>query len=221
MQRKKIIGLTGIYCSGKNFIAAILEQRGLPVLDVDRLGYLALEEKKDAVFARFGFDLKTTTVNADGSEVETINRRLLGKRVFGKPAEMAALELLIHPVVNRLSEEWISSQKGTCVVNAAVLHKSSIFNTLDFIIVVTAPFFTRLRRAHLRDKLSVPQLLRRFTSQKGFTTQYLSGKADIYKVENPGLPLKAGKKSTGIGTDNISSKLEHRIDEILSAEGIK
>jgi dephospho-CoA kinase len=70
-----LIGLTGMYCAGKNHVAAILEQRGLAVLDVDKLGYIAIENKKAAVFARFGEDVK----NQDGS----VNRRLLGEKVFG------------------------------------------------------------------------------------------------------------------------------------------
>lgn len=208
---RKIIGLTGTYCAGKNHVAALLELRGLPSLDVDKLGHEALETKKEAVFARFGGGLQTP----DGK----INRRLLGEKVFGKPEEMAALEAIVHPAANRLTHEWIAAQNTSCVINAALLHKSSAFDLLDFIILVNAPFFTRLWRARQRDRLSLPALLRRFASQKDFVPQYLSGKADIYRVENPGLFQRTGGDFES-ASRHFSADLASRIDEILSTEGI-
>jgi len=193
-----IIGLTGMYCSGKNHVAALLEKRGLPVLDVDKLGHVAIENKKAAIFARFGDGVK----NQDG----TVNRHLLGEWVFGKEDELAALEAIVHPEANRLTLEWIADQNGTCVINAALLHKSAIFNQLGRIILVSAPFPVRLIRAKRRDKLPWAVLLRRFSSQKQFPAQYLAKNADIYKVKNP-------------GTNRIG--LERQIDTILSKLGWK
>jgi dephospho-CoA kinase len=190
-----LIGLTGTYCAGKNHVASLLEARGLPVLDVDKLGYQALEMEKETIFACFGADIK----RPDGS----LDRRLLGKRVFGKPEKLAALENIVHPVANRLTDEWVAAQSAPCVINAALLHRSSVFNRLDRIIVVTAPFFTRLLRAKKRDRLSWTAILRRFASQKNFNSQYLAVNAEIYRVGNPGL----------FGSRNL--KLERRIDTIL------
>jgi dephospho-CoA kinase len=192
-----LIGLTGKYCAGKNHIAAMLEKRGLPVLDVDKLGYQALETEKEAIFAHFGKDLQ----KADGS----VDRRLLGQRVFGKPEQLAALEAIVHPPVNNMINEWAASQKGRCVINAALLHWSVIFHRLDHIILVTAPFFTRLARAHRRDGLSWQAALRRFASQSAFNSQYLAANAEIHKVENLGLS----------GSRRLSNKLERRLDKIL------
>ena len=200
-----LIGLTGTYCSGKNHIAALLEARGLPVLDVDKLGYKVLETEKETIFAQFGGDLRL----ADGS----VDRRLLGQRVFGKPEKLAALESIVHPAANRLTCEWAAERDRTgdraCVINAALLHRTPIFDRLDRVILVTAPYFTRLIRAKRRDKLSWGEILKRFASQKDFDSQYLSKNAEIYRVENPGL--------TGAG--NPSKKLERRLDSFI--EGIK
>lgn len=197
-----LIGLTGTYCSGKNYIAALLEGRGLPVLDADKLGYLALETEKEAVFAQFGHDLK----RADGS----LDRRLLGQRTFGKPEKLASLEAIVHPPVDRLVSEWIEKKgdrAACCVINAALLHRSAVFKKLNRIILVTAPFFTRILRARRRDKLSWTEILQRFASQKDFYPQYLSINAEIYRVENPGLS----------GTQSLSKKLELRIDRFIKS----
>jgi len=174
-----IIGLTGKYCAGKNYIAAMLEARGLPVLDVDKLGYQALELEKEKVFALFGADLQ----KADGS----LDRRLLGSRVFNLPQKLAALEDIVHPVANRLTGEWAAAQRGHCVINAALLHRSSVFPGLERLILVTAPFITRFFRARRRDRLSYREILTRFSRQKDFNSQYLSINAEIYRIGNPGL----------------------------------
>jgi dephospho-CoA kinase len=193
-----LIGLAGKYCSGKNHVATLLEQRGLPVLDVDKLGYIAIENKKAAIIARFGEDIQ----NQDGS----VNRRLLGKKVFCRKSELAALEAIVHPEANLLCLDWIAAQNGRpCVINTALLHRSAIFGQLDGIILVSAPCLVRLIRAKRRDKLPWTVILRRFSSQKQFVAQYLAGNADIYKVENP-------------GTDK--AKLECQLDVILSGMGL-
>jgi len=192
-----IIGLTGTYCAGKNHISTLLEARGLPVLDVDKLGYQVLENEKEAIFAKFGSDLK----KIDGS----LDRRLLGARVFGQPEKLAALENIIHPGVNRLTDEWIAAKNNHCVINAALLHRSSAFQRLDRLILVTAPFLTRLFRAKKRDKLPWGEILKRMSSQKNFTSQYLAINAEIYRVENSGFPC--------------SKRLERRIDKFV--KGIK
>jgi dephospho-CoA kinase len=202
----QIFGLTGKYCAGKNYIASLLEARGLGVLDVDKLGYQALEAEKKNIFAQFGADLQKT----DGS----LDRRLLGQRVFGKPENLTALEAIVHPPVNRLTEEWIAERDRAgdraCIINAALLHKSIVFNRLEKIILVSAPFFTRLLRARRRDGLSWREILARFVSQKDFNSQYLAKNAEIYIVENPG--FNGGEPSC---SRKRNQKLERRFDKIL------
>jgi len=194
-----LIGLTGTYCAGKNRVAALLEAMGVPVLDVDKLGHVCLENRKREILARFGSDL----ANPDGS----VNRKALGERVFGRKEELSALEGIVHPEANRMTEEWIAAQCGkTCAVNAALLHRSSVFARLDRVILVRAPLLTRLLRAKRRDGLPWRDLLRRFASQKQFNSQYLSSGADIYIVENPGV----GRP------ESLVRKLEKRLGEIMA-----
>ena len=203
----KLIGLTGPYCAGKNHIALLLEQRGLPVLDVDKLGHQVIETEKERLAARFGEDI----LDSDGK----VNRKRLGARVFGKPGELAALEDIIHPGANRETLDWIqrqSRQEKACVINAALLHRTAVFEALDAIILVQATFLTRLLRAKRRDRLPWTVILKRFRSQRKFTSQYFMGKADIYRVENSGF--------FGFRSGSLRGKLENRINEILPLMGI-
>lgn len=200
-----LIGLTGPYCAGKNYVAKLLEQQGIPVLDVDKLGHLALEQEKDGLIARFGTDILT----AQGS----VNRKALGDRVFGNPEALANLEAIVHPRANRMTEEWISGHsERMLVINAALLHRSVLFRRLQAIIVVQAGFLTRLIRAKRRDHLPLLALLQRFRSQKQFKAQYFQGKADIYIVKNRGI--------LGLCAHWHRHQLEHRLDEILRREGM-
>ena len=193
-----LIGLTGKYCAGKNFAAAHLQKRGIPVLDVDKLGHIVIDTKKTEILARFGQDL----LNLDGS----VNRRLLAEKIFKKTSELAALEAIVHPEVNRLTEQWIKGQKcKNCAINAALLHKSIVFNKLACIILIKAPWFIRLIRAKRRDKLPWHIIFNRMSSQKKFNSQYSAGKADIYKVENSCLK---------------QAKLGQKIDAVLEKTGL-
>ncbi|MDR1389098.1 MAG: dephospho-CoA kinase [Treponema sp.] len=176
----RIIGLTGLYCAGKNFVARIFLQRRIPVLDVDKLGYQAIDARTEALAGRFGGIV----------ERGKIDRGLLGRRVFGNPGELAALEAIIHPAVNELTAEWLDSQRGLCVINAALLHRSPALSRLCALVIVRAPPPVRFWRGLWRDKLPPGDLLRRFASQKNFPNprtyaQYLAPKTDIYTISNP------------------------------------
>jgi dephospho-CoA kinase len=205
-RERRIIGLTGMYCAGKNYVARFLEERGLPVLDVDALGHRAIEAEKGTIVQRFGPDI----LGEDGA----VDRRALGAKVFGSPGELAALEEIVHPAANRLTEQWLAAlPPGPCVINAALLHRSALFSRLDCIIIVRAPLITRFLRARRRDGLPIVSLIRRFKSQKKFMSQYLSKNTDIYKVNNWGY--------FGICSRFRRRALERRIDVLLSQEGIK
>jgi dephospho-CoA kinase len=172
---------------------------------VDKLGHKAIEAQREVIVNRFGREI----LNEDG----VIDRRLLGARVFGKPTELASLEAIVHPAANRMTQEWIQAQGGKpCVVNAALLHRSSAYKDLDLVILVEAPWLTRLLRARERDHLPFTVLIKRFRSQKHFISQYFSKNTDIYKVKNRGY--------FSFGSQKREEKLEHRIDEILSPLGL-
>jgi len=195
-----LIGLTGMYCAGKNYVAGLLEKQGIPVLDVDKLGHQVLDLEREAILRRFGEDI----LGEDGR----IDRKRLGARVFGKPGEMAALEGIVHPRVNDLTREWVLRQgERICVINAALLHRSVVFGDVAGIILVKAPFWVRLLRARRRDALPWSAILKRFFSQRNFLSQYFLKNADIYIVEN----------GVSLGVRSSEERLECRLKVILAA----
>lgn len=195
-----LLGLTGLYCAGKNFAGKIFEKKGFAVLDVDKLGHIALENKKKIVKNRFGGEI----LKKDGS----VDRRALGMCVFGRPDELVALENIVHPEVNRLTCEWLKANNDrSCVINAALLHKSTVFSQLDAIIFIKAPLIVRMLRAKKRDNLSWKEIWNRFSSQH-FGVDYALTKAGIYYINNWWFDFSLCSNR---------SKLEKRIDKVIRA----
>jgi dephospho-CoA kinase len=196
-----LVGLTGLSCAGKNYVASLLEQRGCRVLDADELAHQVLDEQKEAVVSRWGDGI----LDQNGK----VNRKELGAAVFGKREELCALEDLLYPAIDGKTLAWAEDNKDDiCVVNAAVLHKSAAFEKLDFIVIVRAPFLTRLIRAKIRDKRRFGEIVRRFQSQKDFLSQYLRKNADTCIMENGGIGVFSFRSSMGKKIDKLMTRLD-------------
>ena len=151
----KILGLTGSVGRGKSTAAAMLRQMGVPVYDADaavhrmmRKGGLAVAE----VAAAF------PGVRKDGA----IDRRALGRLVFGNDAAMARLEGIIHPLVRRDEERFLRRMRRRraklVVMDVPLLFESGRQNRYDATMVVTAPEFLQRARVLARPGMTVGTL---------------------------------------------------------------
>lgn len=108
-----VIGLTGTIAAGKSTVAALLEERGAIHCDADRLVHRLYDPGTpgfDRVVAEFGEDV----VGADGY----IDRKALGAKVFGKPAEMAKLTRAMGSITDLIKSEidrWRAELPPTAV----------------------------------------------------------------------------------------------------------
>lgn len=159
-----ILGLTGGYCTGKNEVAAILEERGWQVADVDRLGHAALAESTAALIDAFGASIAV--------DDRTIDRKKLGKIVFSDNEKLRTLESIVHPAMYALLDREIetAAQNGTArfCINAALLYRFPQIAVCRAIIEVRAPLYLRLARARKRDRISDAEAMRRIDSQRTF-----------------------------------------------------
>lgn len=154
-----IIGLTGKYCSGKNLVAKILETYSIEIIDEDRIGHLALDEKREEIASEFG----APVVRADGS----IDRRELGNRVFAESDALARLESIVHPwMVEETKRRAELSPAPHVAINAALLVKMGLHELCDFVVLVSAPAPVRFFRALRRDGFSPGAIFRRMWSQR-------------------------------------------------------
>jgi dephospho-CoA kinase len=128
-------GLTGGIASGKSTVAAMLRERGFPVLEADKISHALIEPGGAAfeeVLARFGREI----VDADGK----INRGRLGAMVFRDPGKLQNLNGILHPKVEeellrRLVELEKSGAVAVAFVEAALIFEAGMDKRLDGVVV--------------------------------------------------------------------------------------
>ena len=159
-----IIGLTGGIASGKSTVARFFRDREVPVIDADILGHRTYEpgsETHAAVVAAFGPEL----VAQDGS----IDRKVLGGKVFGRPDELRRLTDIVWPGIRKLAGEAFSELETAgnrlCVLEAAVLFEAGWEDLVDEIWVVVVDPDIAVRRLSDRNGLDEPAARARIASQ--------------------------------------------------------
>ena len=167
----EVIAVTGPMAAGKNYYCSQLEQEGWSCVDADILVHDAIELVKDKILAKFipfAEQQHIKLTNPDG----TIDRKALGKLLFAYPELLNIQESIVYPIIIKQIEEFIATHPKA-VINATVLYKTpELLKYCQKIIFVTAPFFTRLKRARKRDKLPYTQLLKRFHAQRNLLNEY-------------------------------------------------
>lgn len=138
----RVLGLTGAVASGKSTVAAMLAERGAEVIDCDALARQVCAPNTPglaAVLDRFGAALLTP-----GGELD---RAALAARVFADPAELAALEAIVHPLVRARRDELLAaSHAEVAVVEAIKLLESGFADDCDAVWLVVASPAVRRRR---------------------------------------------------------------------------
>jgi len=136
------IGVTGLMASGKSDVARRFEERGARLLEGDALGWEVLrdQEVRDRLGALFG----PSILAPDGS----VDRRALGRIVFGDTSELNRLNALVQPRLERRVREALESARGegVLVLDAALLGSWNLAPTLDGVVLVLAPEETRIAR---------------------------------------------------------------------------
>ncbi|XP_031699499.1 bifunctional coenzyme A synthase isoform X1 [Anarrhichthys ocellatus] len=159
-----VIGLTGGSGSGKSSIARQLEALGAVRIDCDKLGHEVYQPGTAAyrrVLEEFGSDL----LNED----KTINRRALGRKVFGNQERLKALTDIVWPEIALLVENRISQAREegeqVCVLDAAVLQEAGWTDMVHEVWVTVIPEEEAVLRISERDGLTAEDALRRLQSQ--------------------------------------------------------
>jgi dephospho-CoA kinase len=181
------LGLTGACCAGKNEAARILSGRGWQIIDVDNVGHRVLDEMKGRVADRFGSEI----LRPEGG----VDRRRLGALVFEDPAELTALEAIVHPEMRRRVVDTLrdSGEENVCI-NAALLFPMGLHRHCDAVIRIAAPLPLRFFRAWKRDRLPPRQLLRRFTGRRALFPKFSADMVDMYTIRNLGSRERLEKK---------------------------
>ncbi len=177
-----VIGLTGGVASGKTTAAEQLAGFGGVVIDADRLGHRVYEPNSpgfEKVVNEFGHDV----VAEDG----TINRQILGGKVFGDGEQMRRLTDIAWPEIHRMAKVEIAECKRrgaeVVVLEAAVLIEADWLDLVDEVWVMSVKPAVARERLMVRNKLSEEQAQARLDSQ--ISNREREEHADV-KVENSG-----------------------------------
>lgn len=177
-----LVGLTGNIASGKSTVARLLAARGATIIDADELARRAVEPGSPAlraIVARWGDAL----LSADG----TLDRAALRQIVFANPAELEALNLIVHPEVRRLRDEQVAAARArndrVVVCDIPLLYEQAMENEFARVILVDAPQDVRLERLMHDRGLSRDDAMLMIVAQ--MPAELKRARADIV-VENDG-----------------------------------
>ena len=151
----KILGLTGSVGMGKSTAAAMLRRMGVPVYDADAAVHRMMGPGGIAV-ARVEAAFPGVTKNG------AVDRRALGRRVFGDDAAMMRLEAIIHPLVRQDEARFLNDMRRRraklVVMDVPLLFESGRHRRYDATMVVTAPEFLQRARVLKRPGMTAATL---------------------------------------------------------------
>ena len=198
-----VIGLTGGIASGKSTVTRFFKDRDIPVIDADVLGHRTYDPGTDtfaAVVKAFGDDL----VAPDG----TIDRRVLGGKVFGKPDELKRLTDVVWPGIRKLASEALSEFEAAgntlVVLEAAVLFEAGWEDLVEDVWVVVVEPDLAVQRLATRNGLDEAAARARIDSQ--LSNAERMARADVVITNNGTLEeLEAGIQGAW---DELQTKLQ-------------
>jgi dephospho-CoA kinase len=139
------LGLTGSIGMGKSAVAAMFRSCGVPVFDADAEVH-RLQGPGGALLPAIEARFPGTTGPSG------VDRPKLGALVIGKPAEMKALEAIVHPAVQRSRAAFLRRYRSRPIVlvDIPLLFETGADKQVDLALVVSAPFSVQRRRVLAR-----------------------------------------------------------------------
>ena len=198
----RVIGLTGGIASGKTSVARFFQDRGVAVIDADRLARSAVEPGSrglERVLATFGADL----LAPDGQ----LDRKRLGALIFSDPGKRVTLEEILHPEIKQLAEECITkaAASGRRIVfyMAPLLIEAGVTDRVDEVWVVTVRPEVQLERLMRRDGIARDEAERIIASQMPLSDKECHGRIVI---DNSGTPEETASLLAEIWAQEIEGK---------------
>lgn len=141
---KNVIGIYGLICSGKSSFSKLLaKELNALYIDADIIGHEALndKDKKEELIKEFSSDILDNKGNID--------RKKLGKIVFGNSKKLRKLESINYPYIEKKIFELINSTDKDVVIEAALIMRSEIYKMCSSLIYVnskTADIINRMKK---------------------------------------------------------------------------
>jgi dephospho-CoA kinase len=157
------VALTGGIATGKSWVLRRFASHGIPTIDADRLAHEVLAPGSPGarrVVERFG----PAVTAADGS----VDRRTLGRLVFGDATARADLEAIVHPAVYDAIAAWFSALPPLtriAVADIPLLYETGHQGDFDDVVVTACAPEEQVRRLVSRDGLQESEARERLAAQ--------------------------------------------------------
>jgi dephospho-CoA kinase len=159
------VGLTGNIASGKSHAALLFAESGAHLIDADIIVHELLA---------CGTKTYKKVVEAFGAEILAqdgqIDRRKLGRIIFGSPDKRMLLNSLTHPdigaeILRRIFQLEQSFSGGVVIVDGALIVETGGHKMYDRLVVVTCNSSLQISRLMSRDGLTQEEAKARMASQ--------------------------------------------------------
>ena len=155
------VAITGGIGSGKSYVSALLEERGIPVYNADNEAkrlMMSNEAIRSGLVALLGEEVY------NGGE---LNKPLLASYLFAGAENASRVNAIIHPVVKEDLKRWLAghSDKEIAAFESAILFEAGFDDAVDAVLMVSAPRELRLERAMKRDNATREQIEARMSAQ--------------------------------------------------------
>ena len=177
------VAITGGIGSGKSYISAMLEERGIPVYNADT------ESKR---LTSSNVEIRSKLMALLGEEIYAngeLNKPMLASYLFASTENAVRINGIIHPVVKEDFKRWLTNhtEKEITAFESAILYEAGFEDSVDAVLVVFAPHELRLERAMKRDKATREQIEARMDAQ--MDEEEKCRRADFVVHNDGSLPL--------------------------------
>lgn len=195
-----IIGLTGQTGSGKSTVCKVLQDRGIAIIDCDKVSRQVIE--KQSVLEKLVYYFGQGILYADG----TLNRRELASVAFSNEENLIFLNSVMYPEITKAVREQIKELKDNgeniILLDAPTLFESKADVLCDTTVAVIADKEVRLARIMERDNITKHEGKLRMKAQHD--NSFYTDKCD-FVIENDGDLHTLGQRAVRV-IDNIKKK---------------
>ncbi len=139
------LAITGSIGMGKSTVARMFEHAGVPLFDADAV-VRDLQANDPELIAAIGSRFAGTVSGG------VLDREKLARMVLGYPAELEALEAIVHPAVQAARERFIErhSDAPALLFDIPLLFETNGEKAFDKVLVVSAPAEVQRQRVLAR-----------------------------------------------------------------------
>ena len=177
------VAITGGIGSGKSYVSAMLEGKGIPVYNADT------EAKR---LTTSNTEIRNKLIALLGEEIYIngeLNKPMLASYLFVSAENAVRVNGIIHPVVKEDFKCWQAchADKEITAFESAILYEAGFEDSVDAVLMVFAPRELRLERAMNRDKATREQIEARMAAQ--MDEEEKCRRADFVVYNDGSLPL--------------------------------